>query len=223
VREAVVMMREEAPGDARLVAYIVATTDDRPPTTPSTSLRTGDHQQQTPFSILNSQFSIQELRDYLKTQLPDYMIPAAFVTLEALPLTPNGKLDRRALPAPGAPERGAAYVAPRTELERTIVGAWQAALRIERIGIDDSFFDLGGHSLLMIQVHSKLRELLKRDIAMLDLFAHPTVAALARHLSRPQDERSALQVAEERAEKLEDGKNRLKQRLKQRQQAEKDR
>jgi amino acid adenylation domain-containing protein len=127
---------------------------------------------------------VAELREQLKAKLPDYMLPSAFVLLDALPLNINGKLDRAALPAPEGVRaaKGVAHVPPRTAIERDIALIWQAVLGLERIGVDDNFFDLGGHSLRMMQVHSQLRELLQRDIAMVDLFRYPTIATLAGYL-----------------------------------------
>jgi aryl carrier-like protein len=114
-------------------------------------------------------------------------LPSAFVVLERLPLTQNGKIDRRALPAPDAAAAGPAarYVAPRGELERAIAGLWQELLHVERVGIHDNFFDLGGHSLLMVSVRDRLRERLGHDCSLVDLFRHGTVAGLAAFLARP--------------------------------------
>ncbi len=128
-----------------------------------------------------------ELRAALRNTLPDYMLPAVFVFLEALPRTPNGKVDRAALPKPegiGAEVRES-YVAPRDEAERTIARVWKEVLGLDRVGIYDNFFDLGGHSLLLIQVHERLKRELGLDLPMVELFKHSTVDALARHVSRP--------------------------------------
>jgi acyl carrier protein len=127
-----------------------------------------------------------ELRAHLQGELPEYMLPAAFVTLEDLPLTPNGKVDRRALPAPEGlrPQLAAAYVAPQTETERVISAIWQDVLQIEKVGIYDNFFDLGGHSLLMVRVNRRLREEFDQEVSMIDLFRYPTVSALAEFLSQ---------------------------------------
>ncbi|MES1244335.1 MAG: amino acid adenylation domain-containing protein, partial [Acidobacteriota bacterium] len=131
-----------------------------------------------------------ELRAALREALPDYMLPAAFVFLEALPLTPNGKVDRAALPKPEASgaEVAESYVAPRDEAEQTIARVWKEVLGLDRVGIYDNFFDLGGHSLLLIQVHERLKRELGADLPMVELFKHSTVDALARRLSRPKTE-----------------------------------
>jgi hypothetical protein len=125
------------------------------------------------------------LQRYLRERLPEYMVPSALVVLEALPLTQNGKLDRQALPAPeqsrSGVERG--FVAPRSELERAIAAVWKEVLGLERVGIHDNFFDLGGHSLLMVRLHHRLREVLPRDHSLMDLFGYPTVSALAEALA----------------------------------------
>jgi ubiquinone/menaquinone biosynthesis C-methylase UbiE/acyl carrier protein len=128
---------------------------------------------------------LADLRDYLRARLPDYMIPANFVVLTSLPLTPNGKVDRRALPGPdqGRPDLASDYVAPRTRLEREIARLWQEVLGIDSVGIHDNFFDLGGHSLLIVRLHSRLTEALGVALALTDLFQRTTVSALARHLA----------------------------------------
>ncbi|HEX6290301.1 MAG TPA: AMP-binding protein, partial [Herpetosiphonaceae bacterium] len=178
VREAVVLAREDQPPagghpDKRLVAYVV-------------EQRTTEQTENQELGTLNTQ-----LRAFLADRLPDYMLPSAFVVLDALPLNANGKVDRRALPAPDA-QRPAerVYVAPRTELERTLTGIWRDVLRVEHVGIHDNFFELGGHSLTMVQVHSAIQTTLDREIPMVDLFKYPTIGALAAYLSAEQPERS---------------------------------
>ncbi len=129
--------------------------------------------------------SAGELLAWLREALPDYMVPAALVFLAVLPRTPNGKLDASRLPLPERtrPELAAAYTAPRSELERAIAAVWREALKVDSVGLDDSFFDLGGHSLLMAKVHARLGEALDRDLSLLELFQYPTVRSLARHLA----------------------------------------
>jgi acyl carrier protein len=131
-----------------------------------------------------------ELRDYLEQKLPDYMVPAAWVVLPALPLTPNGKIDRKALPLPGADavaELSTAYVAPDSETEQKIAAIWQDVLGIAKVGRNSNFFDLGGHSLLLMRVHSQLRQAFNKDIVMVDLFRYTTVRALAQYLAGQSD------------------------------------
>ncbi|KIF72675.1 NRPS NosA, partial [Streptomyces sp. AcH 505] len=146
-----VVLREDVPGDKRLVAYVVP--DGQPPTA-------------------------EELRVRLRRELPDYMVPSAFVTLDRLPLTPNGKVDRRALPAP-EPRSAEAGVAPRTPAEHAVAVAWSQVLGTDVTRVDDNFFELGGHSLLATQVTSRLRAALGVEVPVRALFAAPTVAALA--------------------------------------------
>ena len=132
VREAAVLAREDQPGDKRLVAYVAG----REGTTPAAG----------------------ELRAALQAHLPDYMLPSAFVTLDALPLTANGKVDRKALPAPDLGALQAhRYVAPRTATEAALCRIWAQTLGLERVGVEDNFFELGGHSLLAVQVISRIR------------------------------------------------------------------
>ena len=121
------------------------------------------------------------------------MLPAALVLLDALPLTANGKVDRRALRAPEDLRTESDHVAPRTEVERTIVRVWQEALRVEKISVDDNFFDLGGHSLLIIKVNDKLREAFNRTVSIVDMFNYPTISSLANYLSQEQPEQPSPQ------------------------------
>jgi amino acid adenylation domain-containing protein len=161
VREAVLMAREDGFEERRLIAYLVCDEERAPTAT--------------------------ELRSFLGAKLPDYMIPSAFVMLERLPLTPNGKVDRRALPAPDQtrPEQAQDFIAPTSPTEIILAGIWASVLGVERIGVHDSFFDLGGDSLLAIQVVSKARE---HDlvISIHQLFQYPNIAALARELHRTE-------------------------------------
>jgi acyl carrier protein len=117
--------------------------------------------------------------------LPQYMVPSAFVVVDAFPLTPNGKVDRRAFPAPWdtAQEPSLTFVSPRAGIESAIADVWRSILRVERVGVDDNFFDLGGHSLLVVQMQSKLRERFQCELSLMELFRRPTVGAIAEYLS----------------------------------------
>ena len=151
VREAVVLAREDTPGDKRLVAYVVSA---EPPA------------------------DAEALRAHIRAALPEYMVPAHFVTLEALPLTENGKVDRKALPAPEHSGSEAEYVAPRNATEASLAQIWAEVLKLERVGIHDNFFELGGHSLLAVTLIERMRRAgLNADVRA--LFATPTVAELA--------------------------------------------
>jgi acyl carrier protein len=134
---------------------------------------------------MDKTITVSMLRGYLKEMVPEFMVPAAFVILKEFPLTPNGKADRRALPAPNGlrPELDSPYVPPRTELERMIAAIWQSVLSLEITGMNDNFFDLGGDSLRMIQVHDTLREIVKQELTILDMFEYPTISSLAEYLS----------------------------------------
>jgi polyketide synthase PksJ len=132
-----------------------------------------------------------ELREYLSLQLPGYMIPAHFFLLEKLPLTPSGKLDRKALQASNILlGTGVEYVSPKSDLERTIAGVWQDLLGLDKVGIHDNFFDLGGNSLSIIRLNSRLKKLLpdKKEISVVTLFNHPTVASQAHYLKGEEKE-----------------------------------
>jgi natural product biosynthesis luciferase-like monooxygenase protein len=164
IRQAVVVPREAGPGDVRLVAYFVG--DGAPP-------------------------SDADLRTHVREKLPDYMVPQHFVALDDLPLTPNGKIDRKALPplelgtaaVAGAGSPAVAYAAPASDLESKIVSLWQTLLGRATIGVDDNFFDLGGHSLLVVRAHRQLAQAIDVPVALTDLFRFPTVRSLAAHLA----------------------------------------
>ncbi|TFI50727.1 non-ribosomal peptide synthetase, partial [Mastigocladus laminosus UU774] len=194
VRENVVVVYQEEVDNTVLVAYVVAKTEPVP--------------------------SISELRSFLKEKLPDHMIPSTFVMLENLPLAPSGKIDRKALPQPDnlRPELETNYVKPRNEVERSIADIWQKILKIDKVGIQDNFFDLGGHSLNVLQVYSKLRELFKAELAITDLFKYPTINSLSQYLSRVEDDEEFVYERNQRNQNIEAGKTRLKQRLEQRKQ-----
>jgi len=185
VRDVVVSAREDTPGDKRLVAYVIAAAE----TVPDASA----------------------LREFLGSKLPDYMLPAAFVTLEQFPLTANGKLDRRALPAPeiDRSQSGESYTAPGSELEQTIAQIWQRVLKLDAVGTRDNFFDLGGHSLSLIRVHSEIQEHLDRKIPMVEMFRFPTVGALAGFLAGEADARADKPPAGPSSEDLQKGRGRL--------------
>jgi natural product biosynthesis luciferase-like monooxygenase protein len=176
VLEAAVVLREDTPGDQRLVAYYRVRAGAAP--------------------------RVDALREGLRRQLPDFMVPTAFVELSSLPLTPNGKLDRKALPAPQAQAvASAAYQPPQGGLETQIAAIWQRLLGIDKVGVRDNFFDIGGHSLLVVQVLKELRELVDRPLQMTDLFRYTTVEALARFLGGDDDDGpSAVGRGQSRAE-----------------------
>ncbi len=144
-----------------------------------------------------------ELVAWLGRKLPAYMVPSAVVELDRLPLTGNGKLDRRALPDPGSwgVGAGAEPVPPRTETERSIARIWQEVLGRETVGVDDNFFDLGGHSLLMVRVYHRLKADLGRELPLVATFAHPTVASLAAYLDGAGGAEEARRGGEERGER----------------------
>jgi thioesterase domain-containing protein len=145
--------------------------------------------------------SVAEVREHARASLPEYMVPATFVVLDALPLTPNGKVDRRALPEP-EPAAAPADEEPRTELERAIAAVWAEVLGVPAIGVRTSFFELGGNSLLVVRVARRLESALGRSVRVMDFFEHVTVADLARHLSGAAASASMGDAGETRVEKL---------------------
>jgi acyl-coenzyme A synthetase/AMP-(fatty) acid ligase/aryl carrier-like protein len=169
VREAVVVAREDGAGDRRLVAYYTAASGEA-----------GE-----------ASVKAEELREHVLAALPEYMVPTAYVALEAMPLTPNGKLDRKALPAPEVDAYAArGYEAPVGEIETALAEIWAEVLKLERVGRHDDFFALGGHSLLVVRLIERMRERgLHTDVRA--FFVTPTVAALA---SSVMDESDVVQV-----------------------------
>jgi amino acid adenylation domain-containing protein len=143
---------------------------------------------------------VSELRAFLASKLPQYMAPSAFVVLDKLPLSANGKVDRKQLPKPEAALEAAQseYVAPKTEVEELVAAIWRDVLKVERAGIYDNFFDIGGNSLKLIQVHVKLRETLAADLPIVEMFQRPTIRSLAELLSRKGPERDALEEIDNR-------------------------
>jgi acyl-CoA synthetase (AMP-forming)/AMP-acid ligase II/acyl carrier protein len=174
VREAIVVARTDARGDAYLSAYVVA-----PELTPTAG----------------------ELRAFLKEKLPEYMLPSVYLPLDKLPLTPHGKVDRRALPQPdrGALGLDVQFVAPRSAIEEVLSEIFAEVLRVERVGVNDSFFELGGHSLLATQIVTRVRKTLQSDLPLRKLFEAPTVASLATVLVAGESNPGEL---EKRAETL---------------------
>lgn len=169
VQASVVVLREDEPENKRLVAYTVP----------------------QPEQLL----TINELRHFLKEKLPNYMMPSAFVILEALPLTPNGKIDRRALPAPETARADlASFVAPRTPVEEIMTRLWEQVLSLQQVGIHDNFFELGGHSLLGTQMISRLREAFQVELPLHCLFESPTVAGLAERIETACRAKQGLQI-----------------------------
>ena len=177
VHEAVVLAHEDTPGEKRLVAYLV-----RSPESEFTSQESSVHgalesesRRLTPHSGLLT----STLRGYLQSKLPDYMIPSAFVLLEALPLTPNGKVDRKALPVPMLRESAGHATRPRTLVEQQLVQIWEETLDKHPVGIEDNFFELGGHSLLAVRLLATIQQKFGQPLPLRTLFEHPTIMALA--------------------------------------------
>ncbi len=139
------------------------------------------------------------MRLFLKNHLPDYMIPSAFTQMEHFPLTSNGKLDQKALPDPEAGAKGQTFVKPGSEVERKLAAIWQEVLQIEQVGINDSFFDLGGHSLGIVQVQGKIKEVFDKDVNVVDMFKYPTISSLAKFLSDEDSSKQAIKKSMDRA------------------------
>ncbi len=177
VRDAVVVAREDAPGDKRLVAYVLASS-----------------------SVAGCDPDV--LRAHLRQRLPEFMVPAHVVQLERFPLTPNQKIDRKALPAPdrAALGRSAPFAELDSALETTIAEVWRKSLGVERIGATDNFFDLGGHSLLAVMVHREVQAALGREFSITILFQFPTVRALAAALGSPEKPSARIEESGSRGE-----------------------
>jgi amino acid adenylation domain-containing protein len=192
VREAVVLARD-AGGEQSLVAYLVCHGETNP--------------------------TVTELRVFVQSLLPDYMVPSSYVFLDSLPLTTNGKVDRKALPKPDTirPNLEETFVAPTGAVESALAEIWAEVLGLERVGVHDNFFDLGGHSLLLMQLHGKINEKFQTDISLVELFEHSTVYAQAKRLSNQGSATAETASEEEQAQTLRSGRQRLQQQRTQRQ------
>lgn len=181
VAQSVVIAREDVPGDKRLVAYIIP--------------RAG--------------YAIQaaEMRDHLRVDLPEFMIPSHFKQMSAFPLTPNLKIDRNALPAPDQVESqdDANYVPPQSDIEEQIAAIWREVLNVPSVGVNDNFFDLGGHSLLTVEAHRRLKQAFETDLTVTDLFRYTTIRSLVGRLSTDDEDggngQSSVQKSLSRADR----------------------
>jgi hypothetical protein len=174
VKQAVVMVRGEQERDKRLVAYVVP----------------------------EGETTAAELKEYLKSRVPIYMLPAAYIMMGQMPLTSNGKVDRRDLPDPGVvnTQRVMDYLAPRSELEQSIAGIWQDVLNVDQVGVNSNFFDLGGHSLLIPRIQMRIQELVNKRLSIIDFFSYPTISSLSECLSGQKVEPTLLQQSSDRAQ-----------------------
>ncbi|MEH2179927.1 non-ribosomal peptide synthetase [Nostoc sp.] len=177
VREVVVLARQEETGEKQLVAYFVL------------------HQ--------NSSYISNQLRSFLGQRLPDYMVPSAFMLLESMPLTVNGKVDRQKLPAPSRerPQLEQAYIAPQSDLERLLAGILSELLKIDRVGIDDNFFDLGGTSISIVQVAVRVQQELGIELPTVKLFQYSTISSLANYLYSNQNSQPSSNKLQNRAQR----------------------
>jgi amino acid adenylation domain-containing protein len=190
VLQTVVMAREDIPGNQRLVAYVVLNQNQSVTTT--------------------------ALNRFLEDKLPNYMVPSLYLILDSLPLTANGKVNHQALPVPEIlrPELETGYVAPETDIEHIIASVWQELLHIQKVGIHDNFFDLGGHSLLLIQVQKKLQTLLQKEISFVELFKYSSIHALVTYFSQEQIEQPSFQQIKSQSKKQKDALQRQKRLMK---------
>jgi len=177
VREAAVTAKQDTFGNMRLVAYVVPRQGERP--------------------------KVDSLRRFLGDKLPDYMIPAVFVTLDKLPLTHNEKIDRRALPEPDRerPEMEQAYIPPSNELETTLSKIWCQVLGLDLVGIHDNFFDLGGTSILAAKLIALVHQELAIELPIVKLFQYPNITLLAKHLSQPKSDQPTYEAVQDRAQR----------------------
>jgi aryl carrier-like protein len=168
VQLAAVLLREDSPGDKRLIAYLAPE--------------------------IGKELDIDAIRAWLKNQLPDYMVPSAFMAVAAMPLTPSGKIARRALPTPDSSRvLGSDAELPKTEAEQAVAYIWQRLLKIDQIALDDNFFDLGGHSLLTVKLTQQIEKITGEQLTIADVFENPTVREFSQLLANA--DWSQLQIA----------------------------
>ncbi|MGD2090215.1 MAG: amino acid adenylation domain-containing protein [Candidatus Aminicenantes bacterium] len=185
VKEAVVLLREEKSGNPVICAYLVY--------------------------VPGAQLTVSQLKDFLAEMLPAYMVPTHFLELEKIPLTPTGKIDQKQLPVPKFTP-GENYAAPETHTEKIIADIWKEVLGLEEVGVDDNFFDLGGNSLLSIKIAGQFKKVFKRDIPIVTMYRFLTIRSFARFLE--QDDTNKDFLNRDRSEKINEGRNRLKQTMK---------
>lgn len=180
ISQVVVAVREDEPGDKRLVAYFTT---------------------EAGFKVTTAEF-----RKFISGKLPDYMMPSAFVAVDSFPKTPSGKIDRRSLPRPNEsrPDIGTLYVEPRSPQEKNLAAVWSQLLRIDKTGIDDNFFDLGGNSLLALQMIARLRQEHSMEVPVVKLYQHPTIKSLLNALEQKTQDASVLDIARKRLEKTDE-------------------
>jgi surfactin family lipopeptide synthetase A len=176
VNECVVLVREDQPGDQRLVAYV--------------SMKSG------------AEFSVSALRQHVRVRLPEYMVPMAVMRLADFARTATGKIDRKVLPVPdaGATASSAPFLAPGSLLEQQIADLWKKDLKLATVGVDDNFFDIGGHSLSLVRIHQALQKVLAREIPITELFQYPTIRSLAAQLGDQRDVPSLAEKTQSRAQ-----------------------
>jgi amino acid adenylation domain-containing protein len=196
ITEALVVVRGQTPSEKRLVAYLVPSGPEPQPT-------------------------VEELRSHLRGRLPEYMVPAEFVVLDALPLTPTGKVDRRALASiTGTRARfETAYATPQTEVERAIVSIFQEVLGVDHVGLNNNFFDLGGHSLLLVKLQNRLQQTFKRDVSLVELIQYPSAGSLVKFFSNGRHEEFSVREVQDRLNKQWAALSRRKQLIEERKQA----
>ena len=195
INEALVVLRGETPSEKRLLAYLVPFGSDSQPT-------------------------VEALRSYLRDRLPEYMVPSEFLMLEALPLTPTGKVDRQAIATAKSTRARfeSTYVAPQTGVERAIVSIFQEILGVDRVGLNHNFFDLGGHSLLLVKLQNRLQNTFKRDVSLIELIQYPTAGSLTRYFSNGEHEEFSVREVQDRLNKQWAALSRRKQWIQERKQ-----
>ena len=193
VREAVVVACEDTPGDKRLVAYVIPQAGQK----------------------LDS----AALKEALRADLPEFMVPATYVPMSSFPLTPNKKTDRKALPAPDQVlvEPQTVYVAPTNDLEQKIAEIWQKLLNVPQVGLNDNFFDLGGHSLLTVQAHRELKAVVEKEISITDMFRFPTIRTLADYLNEDANGNGTQTAVEQSVDRAASRREAMAQRRQRRQ------
>jgi acyl carrier protein len=193
IKDAVVIDKEWESGEKYLCTYIIPVNSAGAP---------------------GKAFNMEAMREFLSHSLPDYMIPAYFVTIDRIPLTPNNKVDRKKLPEPKSsrPQLETAYLEPSTRIEKLIADAWKEILRLDKIGINDNFFDLGGDSFKLVQAGNTLKTVLNKEVPVMMMFQYPTIRSLAQYLKEEgtQDNTAVVQQKAHLEKKLDKGKARLR-------------